>query len=184
MREPHLSNMLRPTMCNLEDNIPQMISFMEGEIDQQPWERFAKATYISDSETEINLCALMRDMMGSASVPGIFGHALMDKYPDLLHDVYAMDAGLYYFLAGLPAWTPLPGVMKAHIARSRLWKALDDQQRALDALVDGKPVDPTWGDLDDVSAFIKGRHSSFKSKKPWMSLTCYISLTFICRPWL
>lgn len=97
MREPHLSNMLKPTMRNLEDNIPQMISFMDSEIDQQPWERFAKATYISDSETELNFCALMRDMMGSASVPGLFGRALMDKYPDLLHDVYDMDAGLYFF---------------------------------------------------------------------------------------
>lgn len=36
---------------------------------------------------------------------------------------------------------------------------------ALDALVDGKPVDPTWGDLDDVSDFIMKRHGLFKGKK-------------------
>jgi len=41
----------------------------------------------------------------------------------------------------------------------------DSQQEALDAIVDGKPVDPTWGDLDDVSEFIMKRHELFRSKK-------------------
>lgn len=163
MTEPHLSNILKGTMTGLERDIPQMISFMPGEIDQQRWERFAQAMYISDSETELNLMALMRDMLGNASVPGLFGQAIIDKYPDLLHDIYVMDAGLYFFLAGLPAWTPWPGVTKAHAARNRLWRALDDQQTALDAMVDGKPVDAWWGDLDDVSEFILKRHESFKS---------------------
>lgn len=131
MREPYLSNMLKGTIRGLETNIPQMISFMESEIDQQPWERFAKATYISDLETEVGLMALMRDMLGNASVPGLFGSAIMDKYPDLLHDVYDMDAGLYFFLMGLPAWTPYPGVLKAHIARKRLWKAMGASSRLL-----------------------------------------------------
>jgi hypothetical protein len=166
MKEPHLSNVLKGTMRGLERDIPQMISFMKSEIDQQPWERFAKASYISDSETELNLMALMRDVLGSASVPGLFGCALMDKYPDLLHDVYEMDGGLHFFMMGLPAWTPWPGVLRAHMARSRLWAAMDEHQRVLDAAVDGKPVDPTWGDLDDVSEFIMKRHGTFKSKKP------------------
>ena len=124
MREPHLGNMLKRTVRGFETNIPQMISFTESEVDQQLWERFAKASYISDSETELNLSALMRDMLGSASVPALFGKALFEKYPDLLHDVYDLDAGLYFFLMGLPAYTPWPGVMKAHMARSRIWAAL------------------------------------------------------------
>jgi hypothetical protein len=32
-------------------------------------------------------------------------------------------------------------------------------------MADGKPVDPTWGDLDDVSEYIMKRHSAFKSKE-------------------
>jgi hypothetical protein len=181
--------MLKGTMRGLEQNIPQMISFMEGEIDQQPWERFAQATYISDTESELNLMSLMRDMMGNASVPGLFGRALMEKYPDLLHDVYDMDSGMYFFLAGLPAWTPWPGVLKAHMARSRVWKALDDHQRALDATVDGKPVDRTWGDFDDVSDFIMKRHETFQSKLPRDliyvdHIEVYYLLTFYFRTWL
>lgn len=162
MKEPYLSKMLQGTIRALEENIPQMITFAEGEIDLQPWERWAKASYISGSETEIDLMSLMRDMMGHASVPGLFGHGLMEKYPDLLHDIYDMDSGFLYFLMGLPQWTPWPSVNRAHQARQRLWRALDDHQRALDATVDGKHVDSTWGDLDDVSEFIWKRNAMFR----------------------
>jgi hypothetical protein len=164
MKEPHLSNVLDGTIHALQENIPQMISFAEGEIDLQPWERWAEAAYISDSETEVNLMSLMRDMLGHASVPGVFGRGLMDKYPDLLHDIYDMDAGFIYFLIGLPQWTPWPSVNRAHRARQRAWRALDEQQRALDSMVDGKPYNSTWGDLDDVSEFILKRHALFKGK--------------------
>lgn len=162
MKEPYLSDTLRGTIRGLQENIPHMISFAESEIDLQPWERWATASYISDSEAEVSLMSLLRDMLGHASVPGIFGRGLLDKYPNLLHDVYDMDAGFMYFLMGLPAWTPWPPVNRAHQARQRVLRALDDQQRALDACVDGEAFDSTWGDLDDVSEFILGRHKIFK----------------------
>jgi hypothetical protein len=164
MKEPFLSQMLKPTIRNLEQNIPQMISFVDSEIDLQPWERWAQTTYISDSESEVSLMSLVRDMLGHASVPAIFGSAIMEKYPSLLHDIYDMDSGVYFLLMGLPAWTPWPGVMKAHLGRYKAWEALGNLQRALDALVDGKPIDPSWGELDDVSDFIKERHAIFKSE--------------------
>jgi hypothetical protein len=53
--------------------------------------------------------------------------------------------------------------MKAHVGRYKAWEALDDLQRALDALADGNPIDPSWGELDDVSDFIMERHAIFKS---------------------
>ena len=164
MKEPYLSQLLEPTIRNLEENIPQMISFTDSEIDQQPWERWAKTSCISDSESEVNLMSLTRDMMGHASVPAFWGRALMEKYPNLLHDVYDLDSGFYFFLMGLPAWTPWPGVMKAYVGRYQAREALDDLQQALDALADGKPIDPSWGELDDVSGFIMDRHTIFKSK--------------------
>ncbi|KUJ20206.1 cytochrome P450 [Mollisia scopiformis] len=172
MKEPHLSNTLKATTKNLERNIPQMLTFVDTEVDLQPWERFGKATYISDSETEVNLMALMRDMLGHASVPAFFGRALLDKYPELLHDVYDFDKGTYFFLAGLPAWTPWPASARAHTARFRLWQALDDHQRALDATAEGKPVDPSWGDLDDVSELIMKRNKLFRGKLNILPCIC------------
>ena len=164
MKEPYLGKMLKGTIQRLQENIPQMITFAESDIDLQPWERWAKASYISDSETEIALMPLVRDMMGQASIPGLFGRALLDKYPNILHDVYDMDSGFIYFLMGLPQWTPWPSVNRAHRARRRIWQALDDQQRTLDAAASGKHVDLTWGDLDDVSDLIWKRNEIFRSK--------------------
>jgi hypothetical protein len=162
MREPQISTMVNVVTRNLNQNIPQMISFVAEDIDLHPWERWANANYISDSETELDLMALVRDMLGHASVPAIFGSSLMEKYPELLHDVYAMDYGMYYLLMGLPALTPWPGVAQAHMARFRVWEALDDQQRALDAVAEGKPIDPSWGELDDVSELLLKRNAFYR----------------------
>lgn len=107
--------------------------------------------------------SLLRHMLGHASVPAMFGRGLIDKYPCLLQDLYDMENGMIFFLLGLPAWTPWPGVFKASMARVRLWEALDDQQRALDRLVASGHVDYSWGDMDDVSEYIMKRHGVFKS---------------------
>lgn len=167
MKEPHLSKMLTIMVRCLESNIPQMISFLDTDVDLHPWERRADVTYISDTEVEINLWSLMKDMLGHASVPALFGHALLEKYPNIIQDVYEMDKGMYYFLMGLPGWFPVPGLMKAHMARFRLWQYMDDYQRALDATADDRPVDYSWGDFDDVSEVTLKRNAMFKSKKPF-----------------
>ncbi|TVY33867.1 25-hydroxycholesterol 7-alpha-hydroxylase [Lachnellula subtilissima] len=164
MKDPQLGVVLKQSNRLLEQTIPQMISFVDSEVDLQPWERIAKARYISKNETEINLCGMMRDIMGYTSVSAMFGSALMDKYPDLLHDTYRFDEGMYYLLAGLPRYTPWPPAFMAHMARNNLWAALDDQQRALDALAEGKPVNYSWGELDDVSEFIMKRNEVYRSK--------------------
>ena len=62
MKEPYLSNLLKPTIRNLEKIIPGMISFAESDIDLHPWERSANALYVSSLETDINLMSLVRDM--------------------------------------------------------------------------------------------------------------------------
>ena len=164
MREPHLGTLLRAVIRGFEYNIPQMISFVDTEIDLQTWERVSEVTFVSSSEIEVNLMSLFREMMGHASIPAFFGQALTEKYPNLLQDIYSMDRGMMFFLMGLPSWFPWPGVMEAHLARRRLWHAMSDLQGALDAVVVGAPVDSSWGGLEDVSEFIMKRHSFFKGE--------------------
>jgi cytochrome P450 len=164
MKEPYLGNMLKRTIRGLEENIPQMVSFMDSPIDQQPWERRANATLISPSEVGINLMSVMRDMMGHVSVPALFGRAYLENYPDILHDVYDMDYGMMWFLMGLPRWTPIPSATKAHLARARVSQSLNAFHRALDSVADGKATDSSWGDLDDVSELIMKRHALCKEK--------------------
>ncbi|PQE30751.1 cytochrome P450 protein [Rutstroemia sp. NJR-2017a WRK4] len=162
MKEPYLGKMLDNTTRNLEKLIPQMVSFMDGEIDQHPWERYANAEWISSKEMEVDLMSLVRDLMGHASVPSMFGHAFLENNPHVLHDIYDMDDGMMYFMAGLPWFTPWPSVVKAHFARRQAWDSVTKFQKALDAYVDGKHVDPSWGDMEDVSEFILKRHEIFR----------------------
>lgn len=105
-------------------------------------------------------------MLGHACIPAMFGRALLDKYPTLLQDVYAMDKAMVFFLLGLPAVTPLPGVFGAHMVRRRVWGAMDAQQRALDGLAEGKgdEVDYEWGDLGDVSELVLERNKLWRGK--------------------
>ena len=143
-----------------------MMSFVDSDVDQHPWERSANVTYISNSETEIDLLSLVRGILGMASVSAVFGHGLIEKYPDILLHLYRMDAGMPYFMAGFPAWTPWPEIGRAYFARQIVLQSLDAFQEALDALADDKPVDSSWGDLDDVSEFIMKRHAIYKGKHP------------------
>jgi hypothetical protein len=166
MKEPHLTNFLGSMVRNLEQGIPQMISFVDGDVDQHSWERSANASYISDSETEIDLLNLIQGILSTASTPTIFGSGLLEKYPNLIHDLHDMEAGMPYFMMGFPAWTPSPSIGRAYLARQRVLWAMDSFQEALDALVDDKPVDLSWGDLDDVSEFIMKRHAIYKGKHP------------------
>ena len=142
------------------------MSFVDNDIDQHPWERSANASYISNSETEIDLLSLLRDILGMASVPAVFGRGLMEKYPDILLNLYHMDVGMPYFMAGFPAWTPWPEISRAYFARQRVLQSLDAFQEALDAMADEKPADASWGDLDDVSELIMKRHTLYKGKEP------------------
>ncbi|KAK2628591.1 hypothetical protein QTJ16_001694 [Diplocarpon rosae] len=148
--EPYMTKILKALVKNLEQNIPQMISFIETPIDLQPWEQYAEARFISSSETEINLTSLVRDMMGHAAVPSIFGNALIEKNPSILHDVRNMDAGRNYLLRKLPPWVPWPAVARAHMARFKVWQSLDDHQRAIDVTAAEEAVEPSGDDLGDI----------------------------------
>lgn len=146
----------------LEQNIPQMVTFLETSVDLQPWERCANATLISPQESEMSLMPLMHMMMGHAAVSALFGSEILERYPDLIQILDEMDKGMHYFLWGLPAWFPWPGVMKSHIARYKLWQYLDDYEQALDNKLSSKPNESLWGDLEDVSDFIMARHRILK----------------------
>lgn len=165
MREPYLGETLGVVVKILEDNIANMITFMEGTIDQQPWEKSSGCEVISSAPptVEIELFSLMRDMMGHASVPSLFGKSFLEVYPDVLNEVYAMDYGFKWLMTGLPRWVPILPLTKAHIARKRARDMVAKFFEAFDKAVDGNP-DPIWGDLDDVSQLIKSRNAIYRGK--------------------
>ncbi|PVH85401.1 hypothetical protein DL98DRAFT_557695 [Cadophora sp. DSE1049] len=179
--EPQMTTLLNTITQNLERNIPQMISFINNSIDLQPWEQHAQAHFISSSETELSLHSLIRDMTGHALVPAIFGHTLLEKYPDIVHDLYDIDAGRNYLLKKLPPWTPWPGVVQAHMARFKVLQSLDEHQKAIDATVKGMGADASWGDLEDMSELVVKRNAVYREHgfrlKERADITILYSLT-------
>lgn len=106
-------------------------------------------------------------MLGYASIPVVFGRGLLEKYPFLLQDVQTMDDGMIFFLLGLPAVTPWSGVFTAHMARRRVWEAMDGQQKVLDRLARGdNDDDEEWGDLEDASELVLERN------RLWRGTSC------------
>ncbi|RFU35883.1 hypothetical protein B7463_g423, partial [Scytalidium lignicola] len=150
MKEPHLGNFMKVTVRGIEEHVPNIFSFMEGEVDQHSWERWASARYINEDEEEINLNAVLRDIMGQVSVPALFGQAFFENNPDILHDVYDFDSGMMYFLMGLPWFTPWPSVIRAHLGRWRLRESMTEFSKALEDTIEGKAVDSKWDNMDDV----------------------------------
>jgi len=172
--------MLNSTIRELETSIPQMISFSESQVDYHSWERWANASYVSDTETDVDLMALLLDMLGNASVPAMFGRAFLTNNPHIVHDVQALDKGMMYFLLGLPRWTPWVPAIRAHWSRSLVWESMNAFNKALDAVEDGKEDDAAWGDLDDVSPFIRARNKIFRGVKlfySFVSLVVCLALT-------
>ena len=108
-------------------------------------------------------------MLLHASIPAIFGSALLDKYPNLVQDMEAMDEGMEYFLAGWPAMMPVKGVFAKHWGRRKVWEAVDGFQKALDGFVadedgweDGGEEADVWGDLGDVSELMLERNQLWR----------------------
>lgn len=165
MSDPGLSTFLESTMRSLQSNIPSMITFVESPIDQHPWEKVGRAVVTSESpgEVEVDLMGVTRHLLGHASVPSIFGSAFLEKYPHTLEDIFILDKGFNFLVAGVPAWLPISSTAtRAHIARYILTESLQEFAKALDAVEEGKYPGEGWGDMEDVSELIKKRHEVWR----------------------
>jgi hypothetical protein len=147
----------------LQVNIPSMITFLDSPIDQSRWENEAHAVLISDTEVEVDLMALTNELLGHSSIPAVFGRAFLEKFPNIIHQMFGMDKGFISFMMGIPRWAPLPAVTRAHIDRENVRRSITEFWHALDAVEDG--IDPgyEWDEMEDVSAMIKKRQAIYRA---------------------
>lgn len=164
MKGAELTKLVNATIANLETLIPSMITFAESPVDLQSWERWANASFSTTTSTDVDLMALMRDVLGHASIPALYGHALLDNHPHLLHDVYEFDRGMMYLMTGLPKYTPWLPVIRAHLARAQAKEAMLAFSKALDARDAGKDEYDGWGDMKDVSDYIDKRNQIMRGR--------------------
>lgn len=173
-----LSGMLRDSFVSkgiaqitqaLQERTWNMVSGSRSVVDQSVWERAGRVEIISGSDStgskpfiaEASLHLLLRDFVGDIATNVLFGHEFAQNNPDVLRDLWIMDAKFNKFLAGLPSWWP--GMGAAYQARERLVHAVEDHNTALAKYLDGEDPGSPYSDLSDVSSVIVERLQAFRA---------------------
>lgn len=169
LRRPQLSKMLSVAIGNMEESIPNLVSFASSPVDQSPWERVSNTSlvdrsHMTENVVETNLCSLIRDFMGHMSTASLTGRAFLEKYPDTLQDLWRLDYGFKYLALGLPRWIPIPTLTEAHLARDRLIQAITEFHYALDDMAADIAPGAEWGELNDVGEIMKRRRQTWREK--------------------
>jgi hypothetical protein len=171
VREPGLSRMLAGTIVACEEHIPNLVSFASSPVDQSLWERESdvdvrhglRGTGEPDLAVEADLFSLIRNFVGHVATPSLMGQAFMDYYPEVLQDIWDLDYGFMYLIAGIPRWVPLPALGRAIRARDKLIRRISDFHSAMDLAEDGGDPGFEWRDFSDVSDVIRGRHRVWRN---------------------
>lgn len=180
LNEADLSEMVRGTAETTKHSIANLVSFSPSIVDQAYWERTAGVELTTDSDgTQVvaaNLVDLVRDFCAVASNASVIGPDFIRNYPDFLADLWIVDRAFLYLGAGLPRWTPIPLVTRAHIARRNIIQRMSIFEQAMDKQASGQDPGPEWRDLDEVGAVIKARTKVYR--KHGMSLAARAAFDF------
>jgi hypothetical protein len=184
MREPGLGKMLTGTIAAMDEHIPNFVSFSSRPIDQNLWERESDADVMRslkdtgevDLAVEANLFSLLRNFMGHLATPSLMGQDFMDNYPEVLQDIWDLDYGFLYLIAGIPRWVPIPTLGRALRAQNKLNRKIAEFHRAMDLAEGGGDPGSEWRDFSDVSDVIKGRHRVWRNSKTPPHLRCDLAI--------
>lgn len=165
------SLLLSSAVMSMQENVPNLVSFASGIVDQSFWERSGFPTGISEASApngrtnavEVNLFSLVRNFVGYITVSSLMGSELMHLYPGVLEDIWNLNNGFKYLLLGVPRWVPIPPLNRARTARFNLLIGMKDFYQALDRSATGSEPDLPWRDVSDVSELMKGMNSIWQS---------------------
>ncbi|KAL4875549.1 RNA12 protein-domain-containing protein [Aspergillus karnatakaensis] len=163
MHEPSLSQTSLAAARFLERETPNLVTFCPAVIDQMPWERPVDIKVLEGNADrqacEVDLFSLIRYFVGTVTTTSLFGGAILETFPDLLKDIWAIDDQFATLSLGPPRYLT-PGISAAYVARDRLLDILTVFHQASLLWDEGKdlPVDfRDLRDLEDVSEPIKKR---------------------------
>lgn len=134
------------------------VSFADDASGMKRWEAAANVRVITpeSAETagvvEADFLKLTRDFGACIAIPLLYGKDFLDRYPQLLDDLWRFDNDLFLLLLiGVPPWAPFRTVRKGIESRSRLLRELGGLYRRIHQHSHGLPVDFD-ADLSDISA--------------------------------
>ena len=130
MKEPGLENFWKILKKDIEMQVPEIVSFSSDPTAQHPWERLSNTITQPDDTVETSLFPLVRNCVGRMSSRVLMGSDLYDSHPDLLEDIWKIDANIMGFVFGFPSF--LPPMSSAYPARNRLLQKMTEWHRGME----------------------------------------------------
>ena len=133
-------------------NIPKAAaSFVTFSLERQYmkiWERSAAIELLTPDQhgkggtVEANLQSLVRDFGACIVIPLPYGKDILNRYPQLLEDLWKFDNDLFpWLMIGVPTWLPFWGIKNGLASRNLLIEQIEGLFRRIDQYQRGKPVD-------------------------------------------
>ncbi|KAJ5562230.1 hypothetical protein N7461_000991 [Penicillium sp. DV-2018c] len=168
----------------VQRDMPNLVSFCESPVDQNPWERGTSGVEVPDETDQTvcegNLFALLSNFGGHIISSFLMGETFVENFPNLAEDLGRLDDCFVTLFAGTPRWFPHPAASKGHAASDRLRHVMSVFHRAMVASDDG--IDPgiELRDLDDVSELVIDRMRTFRKLElsPGASAAAHLSLYY------
>lgn len=166
------------TLHALKQHAPNLLSFAERPIDQNPWEQNANPVLHNSSLVEISLFELISRFVGHVSLPVVVGTEFLEVYPSTVDDFWDFDGGFKWLRWGFSRLWGIPSLTRAHIARRRLLTALESFHEAVDTFSNGDEPKEPWRDISDRSNLMKERHWTWKGfqTSPSVRAACDLNL--------
>ncbi|KAI5283815.1 hypothetical protein KEM54_001818 [Ascosphaera aggregata] len=142
--------------------MPDLVSFLESPVDQQPWEKGCDEEPELGSRTAlIDLYTLVRDFVGFNLTAELMGSCFMNAYQVVLTDIFLFNKKFDPISLGIPRYLPVPGIVPPYTARKRLLEGLTIFHKAFRKIENGGDPGIDWRDLDDVSDIMRARAAAW-----------------------
>lgn len=156
----------------LQTHLPDLVSFNDSPVDQNLWERVARAQVTEQpcgmkmrAAVKVDFVELIRTFAGHMLLNTLLGREVLEEFPAALSDFSELNSGWKWLATGLPTFLPVPPLTRVVIARRRLLNMLQDLCYNLDLQADEKQLEAPWRDLSDVSALVWTKNAMWREER-------------------
>lgn len=116
-----LEALVKASLNNLSETLPDFITFNSSIVDQMQWERVSNVELTDGtSEVECDLLMLLNEYCCNAILPPIMGMQFTESYQLLATDLATFNQRFWALALGLPRLSPIQGLPGAALAQKRL----------------------------------------------------------------
>lgn len=155
----------QPTVPAIEQNAPNLLSFAERPIDQNPWEQSVNAVFHDSSLVEVSFFELISRFVAHVLLPTLIGTEFLEIHPTTVEDLWDLDGGFTWLKWGVSRLWGISSLTRAHTARRRLLTALESFHEAADAVSNGDEAKEPWREIGDLTEVMKERREVWNASQ-------------------